>query len=350
MRSAATPPSISVVIATCQSERTIGQCLESVRDQQYPQERVRIILADGGSTDRTLELARRFGAEVIAIPAERQNAEYNKGVGARAATGDFLLLLDHDNVLPHPLWLQRMLQPLLDHPEVVGTETLRYRYDPSLSLLDRYCALFGANDPVVYALGKCDRLPWFGGDVISFGAVTDAGPYYLVKIHPDRIPTLGANGFLVRRDLLMREAQIDADHFFHIDVNADLIRRGYDMYAFTKDDILHLTAYKSLGSYLYRRWLFLTQYALGTRKTHRRYEIYRGRRDFLALVLFVIATLTLVKPTWDALRGYARIPDAAWFLHPVLGFALLWVYGYVIVTSAVKATLWNMLRSARSAS
>ncbi len=337
----ATPP-LTVVIATCQSERTIGQCLESVRSQQYPQERIRIILADGGSTDRTKEIARRFGAEIISIPEERQNAEYNKGVGVRAATGDVLLMLDHDNVLPHPWWLKRMVQPLLDHPQVVGVETLRYRYDPTLSLLDRYCALFGASDPVVYALGKCDRLPWFGSDAISFGAVTDAGPYILVKIAPDRIPTLGANGFLVRRDLLMREARVDEDHFFHIDVNVDLIRRGHDVYAFTKDEILHLTAYKNLGSFLARRRLFLEQYFVGATKAHRRYQTYQGRRDFWSLALFVISALTIVKPTVDALRGFVRVPDRAWFLHPVLAFTLLWIYAYVIVTSTVKNAVWKL--------
>ncbi|MDP3685652.1 MAG: glycosyltransferase, partial [bacterium] len=60
-----TLPTVTVVIATCNSERTIDGCLQSVRDQVYPHEVLDILCADGGSTDRTLEIARRFGANII---------------------------------------------------------------------------------------------------------------------------------------------------------------------------------------------------------------------------------------------------------------------------------------------
>ncbi len=72
-------PSVSVAIATRNSQRTLAQCLESVRLQDYPS-RIEIVLADGGSIDKTLEIAKKFHAKVIDVPEEKQNAEYNKGV------------------------------------------------------------------------------------------------------------------------------------------------------------------------------------------------------------------------------------------------------------------------------
>ncbi len=336
-------PTISVAIATFNSERTMQRCLESVRGQRYPQERVRLMIADGSSTDQTVAIARRFDAAVIVIPPDRQSAEYNKGVAVRAATGDLLLMIDHDNILPHPEWLRNMVRPFQDVPDLVAAQTLRYRYDPNTTALDRYCALFGTSDPVVYALGKCDRLPWFRGDHIPFGRAEDRGTYYLVQMDPERIPTLGANGCLVRRDLLFRYARIGVEDFYHIDVHVDLIQRGWRAYAFTKDDLLHLTAYKSLRSFLARRKLFMEQFSV-TMKDRRRYHMIAGSRDRWRLALFSLSALTILKPTLDALKGFLVIRDRAWFLHPVLSFSLLWIYASVVLMNMGKRYAAGILR------
>jgi cellulose synthase/poly-beta-1,6-N-acetylglucosamine synthase-like glycosyltransferase len=54
-------PRIDVVISTLDEERYVERCLEHVLGQDYPRELVKTILVDGGSTDRTVELARRLG-------------------------------------------------------------------------------------------------------------------------------------------------------------------------------------------------------------------------------------------------------------------------------------------------
>lgn len=328
-------PFISVVIATHNSARTLGRCLTSVRSQQYPQDHIRIVVADGASTDDTVAIAKKHGATVLTIPAEKQTAEYNKGVAVRAAIGDLILMIDHDNVLPHAQWLNNMVRPFLEHREVVAVQTLRYHYDPAASLLDRYVALWGASDPVVYYLGKCDRLPWFASARIRFGGVIDQGKYYLVKMDPEKIPTLGANGCLVKRDVLLAQAQIDEQRFFHIDVHVDLITKGFNTYAFTKDTLVHLTSYQKLRSFLWRRKLFIEQFYLAGAH-RRRYRMYRGWQDLPRLVGFILAAATFVWPTLEAVRGYAHIRDRAWFLHPVIAFCLLVIYSYAMTRFWLK--------------
>jgi len=111
--------SLSVVMATFNSERTLSRSLESVRTQNYPQEKIEIIIADGGSQDNTLTIAKQFKAKIINVPPKLQNAEYNKGIGVNAAKNEILLLLDHDNILPHKNWLKKMVQPFLENSEIV---------------------------------------------------------------------------------------------------------------------------------------------------------------------------------------------------------------------------------------
>lgn len=327
-------PTVSVVIATFNAEKTLPRVLDSIRVQDYPPGLVDITIVDGGSKDRTLEIAKKYTQSIISVDPAKQNAEYNKCIGIHQAKGELLFLIDHDNVLPTALVLRHMVQPLLDYPAVVGVETLRYHYDLNASLLDRYFALFGAGDPLAWYLGKADRLSFLYDRYNLAGRTRDMGAYYLVTFSPDHIPTLGANGFIVRRALLMKHAKVDPQHFYHIDVNVDLIRKGYNTYAFTKDAILHLSGYKNLWSFLSRRKLFLEQFHLSsagmTARAERRYSVFEPK-DKWKLFWFVCISLTIIIPLADSIRGFRKIHDPAWFLHPFLCFVLVVLYGWIII-------------------
>lgn len=327
-------PSISVVIATFNAQKTIERCLKSIQIQDYPKDKIDIIIIDGSSRDKTVEIAKKFTKKIIIIESYKQNAEYNKAVGVSNAFGEMLLMLDHDNILPHRNWLSKIVEPLIRHKEVVGVETLRYHYDRHYSLLDRYFGLFGAGDPLAYYLGKADRLSFIYDTYNLFGEAKDYGNYYLVRFDKDHIPTLGANGFLIRRNLLVKYAKTAPSDFFHIDVNVDLIRKGFNTYAFVKDSIIHLTNYGNVLNFLKRRKLFMEQYHFKA-KHKRRYSVYE-KKDFLALLKFIIYSATFIKPTIDAARGFIKIHDFAWFLHPFLSFTILVIYSYVFINAQFK--------------
>ena len=113
-------PTISVVIATHNSARTIGRCLASIRAQEYLQERIEIIIADGASTDNTYDIAVKYNVRWIAVDSTKQSAEYNKAVGISYARQEIVAMIDHDNVLPHTMWFQNMVRPFLEQKDVVG--------------------------------------------------------------------------------------------------------------------------------------------------------------------------------------------------------------------------------------
>src|SRR3989344_4165537 len=207
-------PAVSIVIATFNSERTLPECLKSVKKQVYPGS-VDIIIADGGSIDKTLSLAREFNIQVISIDKEKQNAEYNKAVGLSKAKGDIVLFLDHDNIMPHKNWIKALVRPFLEHKEIVIVEPLRFHYDPKMTLLDRYFALYGGSDPVVYYLGKNSHVSYASSQYNLMGKVTDQGKYYIVNFTPPNIPALGGNGAAFRRKLLLKYAKSDPDNFLH---------------------------------------------------------------------------------------------------------------------------------------
>lgn len=88
-------PAVTVIVPTRNNARTIEACLESVRRQTYPG--VELIVVDNHSTDSTQEIATRLADRVIIAGPER-SAQRNTGI--EAASGEWILWLDSDMLLP----------------------------------------------------------------------------------------------------------------------------------------------------------------------------------------------------------------------------------------------------------
>jgi glycosyltransferase involved in cell wall biosynthesis len=104
---------ISVIIPTLNEEQNLRFLLESLKAQEeLPYE---IIVADGGSSDRTLGIAATFGAKTLRLPGLREFPSSN--CGAELADGDILLFTGADVVLPR---------------RVIKNIANRFRHDPDL--------------------------------------------------------------------------------------------------------------------------------------------------------------------------------------------------------------------------
>lgn len=322
---------VSVITPTLNSVRTLDQCLVSIRSQDFPQDRVEILIVDGGSTDGTCELAERHGATVLSRPDLREDPEARKSIGLHAASGAIVCFIDSDNILPHSGWLTALLIPFED-PTIVGSQPFRYAHRREDSPLNRYFALFGVNDPVPYFLNKRDRWSWKEDTWRLLGSAEDRGQYFKVRFVPDHLPTIGANGFLCRKDILL-QSQCDPERFFHIDVHCDQVSMGHDTYAFVKEDIIHLTG-QTFVSFLKKRLVYMDQYYVKDMSA-RRY-IMVTPADRAKMILFILYSLTLFWPLAESLRGYGRVRDFAWFLHPAVCLGSCLAYGGAVLRWQVQ--------------
>ena len=94
---------ISVVIPTYNEEKNIERCLRALEEQTIPREDFEIIVVDGRSTDRTVEIARRYADKVIQQVSEGVGGARNDGV--KVARGDIIVTTDAD-CIPHREWLE----------------------------------------------------------------------------------------------------------------------------------------------------------------------------------------------------------------------------------------------------
>jgi cellulose synthase/poly-beta-1,6-N-acetylglucosamine synthase-like glycosyltransferase len=114
-------PFVSVVIPILNEERHIRDCLESVIAQDYPADRIEVIVADGGSTDMTRDIVAAMAAgdariRLVDNPAGDQAAGLNQAIAA--SQGEIVARLDG-----HAAWrswhLSRCVE-LLSTPSVVN--------------------------------------------------------------------------------------------------------------------------------------------------------------------------------------------------------------------------------------
>lgn len=136
-----TRPLITVVIATFNSEKLLPMVLGALRRQTYPQDAIEVLAVDGGSKDRTRELAREMGCEVIDNPlTEPVHAKY---LGFMAARGTYLMYLDHDEELVNPHALEEVVSTFQAFPEVRTVDSSGYINPEGYSLVNEYINDFG---------------------------------------------------------------------------------------------------------------------------------------------------------------------------------------------------------------
>jgi glycosyltransferase involved in cell wall biosynthesis len=85
---------LSIVIPSLNEEKHLPLLLASIKDQDFSD--YEIIVADAGSTDRTREIAEKYGCKVV----EGGPVSVGRNRGAEVASGEFLFFIDADSILP----------------------------------------------------------------------------------------------------------------------------------------------------------------------------------------------------------------------------------------------------------
>lgn len=97
-------PDWSVIVITRDEEANVGACLRSVL-ASFAGRSFEVILVDSASTDRTVEIARRFPVTVVCLPqSHRLNPAVGRYFGYTYARGSYVLFLDGDCAL-EPGWV-----------------------------------------------------------------------------------------------------------------------------------------------------------------------------------------------------------------------------------------------------
>ena len=126
-------PLVSVTVPTYNSENTLEQCLNAVKAQTY--KNIELIIVDSYSKDKTLEIAKKFGARIVMCKGKLLEARI---MGTEASKGKYVLLLDSDQILEKTV-IERAVNKMQDYDSLWFWERAynRKKFLPSLYDADR---------------------------------------------------------------------------------------------------------------------------------------------------------------------------------------------------------------------
>ncbi|MFC6864118.1 glycosyltransferase family 2 protein [Halomicroarcula sp. GCM10025817] len=154
-------PSVTIVVLTWENYADTAECLETLRDVDYPT--YDVVVVDNGSTDGSPErLASEF--EWCEFIFNDENLGFargnNPGIERALAEGaDYVLLLNNDTAVP-PDFLRPLVETAESHDDVAAVGGVQYRYDTG-AILNAGSRFF----------------PYLGGRVTTYQDVRDRDPY-----------------------------------------------------------------------------------------------------------------------------------------------------------------------------
>ncbi|HSM25545.1 MAG TPA: glycosyltransferase family 2 protein [Anaerolineaceae bacterium] len=111
-------PICSIVIRAFNEEKHIGKLLDGIHHQTIKD--LQIILVDSGSTDRTVEIAEEFGAEVVHIQPQDFTFGRSLNLGISHARSDLVVFASAHVYPVYPDWIERLLEPFEDEKVAIS--------------------------------------------------------------------------------------------------------------------------------------------------------------------------------------------------------------------------------------
>jgi len=305
-------PFVSFVMPTLNVEALLDNVLSSIARQTYPRDRYEIILADAQSTDRTRDIAKKYGA--IVLDDHGRNMEEGKRLAVRHAKGDYIVFVDADNELTHDDYIETAVKGLQANPQALGVESY---YLPSAKM-SSFCAyithLLHISDPIAWLMSVNPKLVGRDGEIERWTLPAGSLSY-----------PLGANGFVFRRADL--EAVNAGEHFQDTHAALHLMRAG-------KREWLRVRGRGVHHYYVQTWWGFVQKRRRATvhflRVQEEAKTNWMKERPAVPLWLAAVYCVSIVGPLFHTLRGILGDGDGRWLWH------------FVTCPAAVVGNAWGV--------
>lgn len=289
--------SISIAIPTLNEEQNISKCLSSIFRQKF-NGKLEVFVIDGGSMDKTIEIAKTFHVNILNNP--KRDAESGKLIGLKNATCDYFMILDADMELCGSLYFQKLLRPLKDDQRITGAYG-KYVSFPTDTFLTRFITL-----------DLIQRDPLFRFLTVSPHQTVKEKyrHYWLCEYTPVKIVPHGFS--IYRRKQLLDLKLHKRNKFMELDTIMLLVRNGYKYFAYVHDAKLHHPFLVDLTMLIKKRIRNLkTQFFYQKDKREFTWIDFGNKLDILKILFWIMYANSLIFPMlvgiWRAFRYRSAI-------------------------------------------
>lgn len=319
-------PEISIVTCTYNGERVIEDYFINIFKQDYPLNKVEIIVADGGSTDKTLEIIEKYRKKYPKIVKYFHNKKkYSIGKGAgvdtfsRKAVGKYIILLDQDNLLVQHDWISKMVEILKTDKTIVAVQS-RMVVPKEVTNFEKYIGAIGIEDPFAVPYSLNAQIV-FNPQKFQYNKERN---YFVYKIDRENFFYAGDNGFIMRKEDFFKAGGYtqDIDNFYRMSL-LDFkvaIPRDIKLYHKTTTSLMHL---------LKKRAFYVRVYMMENYKEREFYWFDLKKNSFrrnMKFLLTVFSNLLFVPALIEAFGKYFEDKQSYWFIHPIALFLITLTY------------------------
>jgi glycosyltransferase involved in cell wall biosynthesis len=183
---------LSIITPTLNNQKDIRRFFRSLENQDFPKRKLEIIIADGGSTDSTREIANRYGANIIYN--KEVFADIGVSLGMERARGELFMVLASDNIFKSKNAISKMVE-VFENKEIYAAFPKQIS-DSRDTVFSKYINTF--TDPASHFVYGYASNPRTFDKV--YKKVEDNGKYSIFDyMSSDTIPLIAfAQGFTVR--------------------------------------------------------------------------------------------------------------------------------------------------------
>lgn len=314
---------VSYVIATLNSAKTLGLVLKSIRGQNYPQNKVEILVIDGGSTDKTIKISHKYNCRVLSNPMVDQ--VFAKYIGFKNAKGKYIVLQDSDEVSVSKESLRKKVDAISKNIKIRSISSSGMIQPLNYSNINYYINEFG--DPFSFFLyrNSKDYKRYIGELKAKFESAyvnKDFIAFDFTKVsNPPFIELTGMSTMLDLVYLKKEFPDIFKYPYLHTHNYYLLLSKKGNLHAVVKNDpVMHYSA-TSLSKYLrkiksrIKNNVYLTE--MGKAGFSGR-NIYQSKEVNIKKYFFIPYSLTLIFPIIDAFILTLTRRNYSYLLHPFL--------------------------------
>ncbi|WP_445475523.1 glycosyltransferase [Methanococcoides methylutens] len=307
-------PSINFILPTLNEEKDLKSCLDAIVRQNYPKNKVKITIVDGGSSDKTVDIAKKYGCEVL--QNEEMLAEPGVNKGITYSNCDLCCILAVDNILANNEdFLEKMIKPFVEKnvvgafPKVIFSED-----EPSINKYFNYRA-----EPFSeFIYGKACNSRTFK-DV--YDVKYESKDYDIYDFKSSDFPLLAlAQGFMIDKRRFQRNPKTKDDDIQPI---IDIIEKGEDI-AYVKTAKIFHYQMMSIRSFIKK-----FEWRIKNNLKETKVKGTRKRRDFKAKQwLWLAYSVSLLLPFFYSLYQVVLTKKKFYIYHFITNTILLFLIPY----------------------
>lgn len=300
-------PTVSIIIPTFNEEKNIKTCLDSIFNQNYPRNKFEVIVVDNYSTDKTIEIVKNYKAKIFFNKI--RHGEVSKMIGFKKASADLAFYLDADIELKGKDWLRKMVLPLIQNKEIVGSFT-RYYSKTNSPAIERYLNM----DPL-----QRDGIYQYFSPRLEEVIKAKKANYYICEYTVDKIPPAGL--CVYRRKLLLKKIK-KYKMFLELDFLALLTKSGINKFAYVPAAGLYHSHVSSFLNLLKKRKYNLEKVYLGRKVRLYKWFDIKSFKGKLKILIWVLYANAIFPSTLTGVIKSMKYKDLAGLYEPVVNFIL----------------------------